>query len=216
MRYSRMAFVAAIFAGSVVQAQCPPSPLIINLEGAARVHTTSILSPVSFDIFDRGSRDQVAWADPAHEEGFVWLDLNHNGNVDSGGELFGNFTMLSSGQHASNGFEALAEYDTRSLGGNGDGEITSDDFIWDFLKIWIDRNHDGIAQRKEQYSLPALGVEAIGLRYLKNSPETWLDGHGNIHAYVAAAVRRRHDVHGPKQREVIWVEDVYLRVRPPS
>lgn len=43
-------------------------------------------------------------------------DLNGNGLIDNGTELFGNSTILSNNETAANGFEALKELDS-----NGDG-----------------------------------------------------------------------------------------------
>lgn len=62
------------------------------------------------------------------KDGFLCLDLNGNGTIDNGGELFGDKTLLADGTTAKNGFEALAQYD-----GNGDGIIDENEIILKFI-----------------------------------------------------------------------------------
>jgi hypothetical protein len=79
-----------------------------------------------------------------------------------------------------NGFNALAVFDRPENGGNGDGQITSEDAIWPRLKIWVDANHDGISQPSELLTLDQAGVQAISLSY---SPSKWFDAYGNRFRY---------------------------------
>lgn len=76
---------------------------------------------------------------------------------------------MTDGSRARNGFEALAEYDLPSLGGNGDGQLDSADAIWSFLLVWSDANHDGVSQPSELMTLDQAGISAIQLRYQANS-----------------------------------------------
>jgi hypothetical protein len=50
------------------------------------------------------------------------LYKNNNGKIDDGSELFGNNTILSNGNKAANGFEALKDLDS-----NNDGKIDNQD-----------------------------------------------------------------------------------------
>ncbi|MBX3160684.1 MAG: hypothetical protein KF773_32255 [Deltaproteobacteria bacterium] len=68
-----------------------------------------------------------------------WIarDLDGDGAITSGAELFGSSTVLGGGATARNGFEALAALDA-----NGDGVIDARDPAFAELLLWSDRNGD--------------------------------------------------------------------------
>jgi hypothetical protein len=143
----------------MTSAACPMSPLVLDLNGDG-VQTTDLFAPVSFDLNGDGISEVVAWTCGWTEEGFLWLDLNRNGTVDGGRELFSQGTLLPSGETAANGFEALSVYDSLSYGGNADRVISEDDMIWNHLRLWVDRNRivnekDGWTIRTADRSLAA-------------------------------------------------------------
>ena len=79
-------------------------------------------------------------------------DRNGNWKVDDGRELFGNATPMSwgfSGDAAGNGFEALSYFDSPPNGGNGDRMIDARDQVFQDLRLWFDRNHDGRSSDEE-------------------------------------------------------------------
>ncbi len=88
------------------------------------------------------------------------LDLNENGSVDDGRELFGSMTRLASGARASNGFVALAELDT-----NSDGRVSADDAEFARLALWRDRNQDRVSAPDELEPLARSGVTGLSLEY---------------------------------------------------
>lgn len=113
-----------------------------------------------FDIGGTGTPRLVGWTAAGTNEAFIWLDRNQNGIVDGGSELFGNATSLNDGTRATNGFEALKEFDS-----NSDDVIDSSDPIWDQLMLWRDLNHDGISQPIEIQAIGETDVVGISLRY---------------------------------------------------
>ncbi|WP_174769670.1 calcium-binding protein [Paraburkholderia bonniea] len=131
-------------------------PLILDLNGDG-IHTTGVdQSSAHFDFAGEGSRTHTGWITTG--DGFLVLDRNNNGAIDTGAELFSNFTKLANGMLAANGFDALREYDS-----NKDGVIDRHDAIWSSLKIWRDGNSDGMTQQGELLTLDQSGIVEIRL-----------------------------------------------------
>ncbi len=89
--------------------------------------------------------------------GLLVRDLNHDGVINTGRELFGTATLVN-GQLARNGFEALAALDS-----NHDGQISKQDANFAELKVWVDRNQDGQSEAGELVSLEQLGITSLNL-----------------------------------------------------
>lgn len=154
------------------------SPIIIDTDGKG-FHLTSARNGVLFDIGGNGRLIQMAWTAARSTNAF--LALPHNGEIVTGKDLFGNFTPQPPSDHP-NGFIALAEYDKPEKGGNGDGLIDETDSIFFSLRLWIDKNHDGLAEPDEVFTLPELGVFSVSLRYRTSRRE---DIFGNLFRYKA-------------------------------
>jgi hypothetical protein len=192
---------------------CPPappgptSPMLIALDRDDGFELTGPSDGVYFDIDASGRLERVAWTVRGEREAFLCLDRNGDGVINDGGELFGNFTRLSNGQRAPNGYVALAEYDRPEKGGNGNGYIDPGDAIWSRLRLWVDRNHDGISQPSELHPLEWAHLTRIGLEYIHSEQR---DAHGNLFRFVGTAWYRGAD--GQEHRLV--TTDVFLQVAP--
>ena len=188
---------------------CPSescSPLILDINGDG-IHTTTLENGVDFDLTGDGIPDRTAWTNPKTEEGILYFDLNHNHTVDGGRELFGDATRLPSGIRARHAFEALDVYDSPEHGGNDDGRIDQSDRVWGKLRIWVDRNHDGICGRDEDSPLAAAGVVEISLAYTTAPLADAIDAQGNYHLQQGLFIRRN----GSKLT-ILDAVDVYYRV----
>jgi hypothetical protein len=146
---------------------------------------TSISGGVSFDLGAVGTPSPTSWTAPDRALAFLCWDRNRNGQIDSGRELFGDRTPMHSGATAANGFEALAEFDTEAAGGNDNGYIDPGDRIWTSLRLWVDRNHDGLSQPEELSTLSNAGLTAISLDYKLNQRR---DRYGNQFRYRGFAI----------------------------
>jgi hypothetical protein len=183
---------------------CPQSPLLIDLDRNG-FQLSGLFSPVRFDINADGRAELLAWTRGDQSDGFLVLDLNGNGYIDSGAELFGNHTLLPNGQEASNGYEALAQYDAVEAGGNADGYIDSRDAIYPYLQVWLDHNHNGVSEAGELYSLNTAGVTRIDLRFVETRRQ---DQFGNRFRYVSRAW-----LNDSKGRQVeVLTTDVFFKV----
>lgn len=155
------------------------SPIIIDVSGGG-FHLTSATNGVQFDMSGSGKPVQIAWTAADARNAFLALP-GPNGTVTNGRELFGNFSPQAPSANP-NGYLALATYDQPQNGGNGDGIIDAKDKIFSSLRLWVDSNHDGIAQANELFRLAELGVYSIGLRYQESRR---VDEFGNEFRYRA-------------------------------
>lgn len=135
------------------------SPLVLAFNQSETLSTLHIGEGVNFDLMGKGVKQQTGWV-AAEKGAFLALDLNGNGRIDDGRELFGQATVLADGREARNGFEALAAYDS-----NGDNVIDSKDPVFADLKLWFDLKTDGRSQARELASLDSMDVKKISLEY---------------------------------------------------
>lgn len=132
------------------------SPLILDLEGrgikisrkAEESRAFKIRSPSSEEAF-------VDWPLNVSEVGILTLP-NPNGEVKSIAELFGD-------DKYKNGFEKL-----KTLDANKDGKVDKSDPLYSQLRLWMDLNRDGVAEKSELFPLLDKGVTSINVKYTRS------------------------------------------------
>jgi hypothetical protein len=72
--------------------------------------------------------------------------------------------LKEDGTRVADGYEALREYDS-----NADGVINADDKHFKELKVWKDKNSDGITDEGELVSLTEAGVSELSLDTITSS-----------------------------------------------
>ena len=154
---SDMSAVLDVVIGTNSRGEFTIDPLVLDLNGDG-VQTTSLVSGVKFDHNNDGFRENSGWATAG--DGLLVLDLNSDGSISSGRELFGDQMLLegSEGSFAADGFAALAQYDSDT-----NDIIDSSDSIYSELQVWIDADGDGFTDAGELKSLSELNITEIGL-----------------------------------------------------
>jgi hypothetical protein len=123
-------------------------PLVLDMDLGGVSLAALGTSNTYFDLNNDGFAERVGWASP--REGLLALDVNRNGRIDNGGELFGTATQ--------NGFEVLARYDD-----NRDGRIDTADSLWTNLLVWRDADRDGVSDAGELTAITGNDVSGISL-----------------------------------------------------
>ncbi len=138
-------------------------PLVLDLDGDG-LELSAASGNILFDHNADGIKTGTGWVKP--DDGFLVRDLDGNGTIDTGRELFGVDTVKSNGALATQGFDALKDLDS-----NHDGFITSADAAFAELKVWQDTNQDGISQSGELKTLSQLNITSIGVNGSTTGPQ---------------------------------------------
>ena len=160
----------------------PPvrDPLAIDLDGDG-IETTSSRDGtiILFDHNNDGIKTGSGWIKP--DDGWLAIDKNGNGTIDSGRELLGVDTLKKNGEFAQNGFDALSDLDA-----NGDGKIDADDTEFKNLRVWRDLNQDGVSQTGELSTLAEIGVFSINVSSIGGRLDL---GNGNVQTATGTFTR---------------------------
>ncbi|KUG02325.1 hypothetical protein ASZ90_020278 [hydrocarbon metagenome] len=128
-------------------------PLVINFDGPAAALTERSFE---FDLDNDGEMDIMSFLNPG--SGFLALDLNGDGIINDGRELFG--------PRNGDGFAQLTEYDE-----DGNGWIDENDAVFDRLRIWTkDSTGNDVLFGLGQKGIGAICLTNISTSFaLKNS-----------------------------------------------
>ncbi len=140
------ALTAANFTSSAID------PIILDLDHNG-IALTTLDNGVSFDINADGHQDKIAWT--AGSDGILAYDVDGNGTIDNGSEIFS--PHFAGGTYV-DGLAALATLDS-----NHDGKIDANDEAFSKLTIWQDLNHNGISDAGELSSLSDHQIASLSL-----------------------------------------------------
>lgn len=143
---------------NAAQNWAPPrhDPLVLDMDGDG-IETVGInaINDVVFDADGDGLKTGTGWVKA--DDALLVYDRNGNGTIDDGSEFFGDQTMVD-GVRATDGFAALSAEDT-----NNDGVFDASDANYTNVRIWQDKNQDGISQSDELRTLTEAGIASISL-----------------------------------------------------
>jgi hypothetical protein len=121
-------------------------PLVLDLDGdGLELMARSSVAPL-FDVDGDMFAERTGWV--MRDDGLLAVDANGNGKIDDVSELFGS-------QFAS-GFVELATYDS-----TGDGKVDAADAKFADLRIWQDKDGDGLTDAGELLTLAEAKIASI-------------------------------------------------------
>ncbi len=129
------------------------STILLDLDGDGLEARQARKARAMFDMDGDGLADNTGWM--AGGDGMLVIDRDENGVISAPSEI----SFLSEKAGAQSAWEGLAALDLTK-----DSKLSAADTGFGQLKVWIDRNGDGISQGDELKSLGDLGITEIGLR----------------------------------------------------
>jgi hypothetical protein len=138
------------------------------------IQLTSPADGVQFNLCGCGTIQQTSWTRAGDHVAWLGRDLNGDGLINNGKELFGDASEQGPplyDDEPANGYRAL-----RLLDNNSDGKITSADSEFAQLKLWVDLNHNGFSESSELLTPAQAGLTEISTDY---KPVGKKDQHGN-------------------------------------
>lgn len=127
------------------------SPIAIDLNGDGIQTTNLTQSDVNFDLDGDGFAQNTGWL--SSDDGFIAVDLNGDGKINNGTELFGS-------NQVGDGFAKLALFDS-----DANGVVNANDNNFVDLLVWRDANGNGVTDDGELGSLSDYGVTSLSIQY---------------------------------------------------
>ena len=148
-------FIGRILDGFIEAGIIKVDPLILDLDNDG-FNILDKSEGVYFDKDNNGYKERIDWT---AKDAFLAIDRNGNGVIDNGSELFGDTTFINGeDKYAEDGFAALQQYDE-----NGDGVINNEDRVFGDLKLWVDKNGNGISESSELSTLADNNISSISV-----------------------------------------------------
>ena len=149
------------------------APIVLDMNANGKTSVSLTDSHTYFDYAADGLKEHTAWIERG--DALLVRDINNDGIINDGSELFGDKTKLTDGSLATDGYTALAQYDT-----NSDGVIDKNDTDFSQLKLWKDANQNGKTDAGELVDLSVAGVTSLSLNTSDGSVYTQTTENGNI------------------------------------
>ena len=137
-------------------------PIALDLNANGKIDTLSLENGVFFDHNGDKVAFKSSWVNSS--DGILARDIDGDGKITSGAELFGNFTRLKNGELAKNGKEALSDLDS-----DENGVFDERDEAFGQILVWQDKNSDGISQKNELKTLNEHNIKSIDLEFMADN-----------------------------------------------
>ncbi|WP_411880470.1 calcium-binding protein [Polaromonas sp. YR568] len=130
------------------------APVALDLDGDGIELVRQEVSNAYFDVKGTGFRNHVGWV--GADDGFLAIDINADGKIDQAKEL--SFALWTDAPNDSDMDGLRAVFDT-----NHDGKISSADEQFSKLRVWQDKNGDGLTDAGELKTLAQAGIANLSL-----------------------------------------------------
>ncbi len=168
------------------------SPLVLDLDGDG-IETAGINDGnVFFDIKNTGFVNKVGWI--KGDDGLLALDRDGNSQIDNITELFGDYRQG-------------AWDELRLLDSNNNNKIDAGDQQFANLKIWQDKNQNGISEEGELKSLSEFNIKEISLNNQALNTyqnENYISSKGSITYNDGSIKQNIYDVHFLNDNANTW------------
>ncbi len=131
-------------------------PIVLDLNNNGVTSNSLQESNAYFDYDGDGRREKTAWIE--EDDALLAVDLNADGVITHGQEIFGEYSPIDDTNSASNGYEAMKKYDT-----NGDNILDVNDENFSDLLVWNDHNLNGKSDEGELSTLSDNSITSIDL-----------------------------------------------------
>ena len=133
-------------------------PVILDLNGDNKLDVTGAGgSKIDFNLFGNGTKVQTEWLKAGTEDGLLVSDFNGDGKIDSGRELMRTTGVNGEQGKYKGGWDKLSQLFDK----NKDGKVSGDEL--NELKVWVDKDGDGVSDEGELRSVKDLGISNIDI-----------------------------------------------------
>ncbi|MBX3166376.1 MAG: hypothetical protein KF760_03145 [Candidatus Eremiobacteraeota bacterium] len=133
-------------------------PVILDLNGDNKLDVTGANGgKINFNLFGNGTNVKTEWLKAGTEDGLLVSDFNGDGKIDSGRELMRTTGVNGEQGKYKGGWDKLSQLFDK----NKDGKVSGDEL--NELKVWVDKNGDGVSDEGELRSVKELGISSIDI-----------------------------------------------------
>jgi Ca2+-binding RTX toxin-like protein len=173
------------------------APIALDLDGDGIELINRDDSHAYFDMTGSGYRNHTGWV--GADDGFLVLDIGHDNKIDQAKEL--SFALWTDNPNDTDLEGLKATFDN-----NHDNVIDKDDDVFSSLRVWQDKNGNGISEDGELKTLTEAGITSINLNSVKTD---WSSGGNSIQGF-STYDKTSLDSHGYTVTTQGFVGDVAL------
>lgn len=146
-------------------------PIALDLDGDGVELINRDDSHAYFDMTGSGYRNHTGWV--SADDGLLVLDINRDNQINQAKEL--SFALWTDNPDDTDMEGLKATFDN-----NHDGVIDKDDDVFAGLRVWQDKNGNGISEDGELKTLTEAGITSINLNSVKTN---WSSGGNSIQGF---------------------------------